>query len=281
MSTESLPSESVIGRTALRVEDLDAMVAFYRDVVGLHVHGRGEDRAVLGVDGVTLLVLLADPAAGKRPRASAGLFHIAFRVPSRGALGDALTRLRNRWELTGASDHGASEALYARDPEGNGLEVYCDRPRDDWERADDGTVVLTSEPLALDRLAAVRDGRERIPPGTDIGHVHLEVTSIEAFEAFYVDTVGFAVQTRWDDASFVAAGDYHHHLGANTWHHRTEPIAGRGLAWFEVRLPDVGALDALSSRLESQNDPPERSDGELIVIDPFGIEVRFGVADAN
>ena len=287
---DSLPAETRIGRVALRVGDLDETTAFYRDVVGLAVLGRDDDEAVLGVDGgdadaVSLLVLHRDPDRPERGPTDAGLFHTAFRVPSRAALGEALGRIRGGWRLDGASDHLVSEALYLSDPEGNGVEIYRDRPREEWP-LDDGTVRMATEPLDLEGVAAAAGdtGRsapvDRVPPGTDVGHVHLEVTSLSAFEAVYVDGLGFAVGMTGPDVRFVAAGGYHHHLGANTWRGRTTPAAGHGLAWFEVVVPDAAAVDAVRSRLDAVASDGDveaavaERDGGLTVTDTDGIEIR-------
>ncbi|MDZ5812256.1 VOC family protein, partial [Halorubrum sp. AD140] len=240
-------------------------------------------------DAVPLLVLIRDPDLPERAPTDAGLFHIAFRVPSRAALGEALARVRDRWRLDGASDHLVSEALYLDDPEGNGVEIYRDRPREEWPIADDGTVQMATDPLDLEGVAAAASGpddgtdsgpADRVPPGTDVGHVHLETTSLSAFERIYVDGIGFAVGATGPSVRFVAAGGYHHHLAANTWRGRTTPAAGRGIAWFEVVVPDAPALDAVRSRLDAvaadgdvEIAIDERADG-LVVTDADGVEVR-------
>ncbi|QKY20830.1 VOC family protein [Halolamina sp. CBA1230] len=273
--TDRLPAATRIGRTALRVDDLGEMVAFYRDVVGFRTLAESSSRAVLGVADTPLLVLEADAEAAARPAESAGLYHNAFRVPSRAALGDALGRVREQWELTGASDHRVSEALYLSDPEGNGVEIYRDFPREEWPHSDDGRVRMGTEPLDLEAVASAAAGELALPAGTDVGHVHLEVCSLEAFTDFAVDTVGFEPQTTLPSARFVSAGGYHHHLGANTWHRRTEPASGAGLAWFEVVVPDDGALDALRDRLAANGDEPTAVDGGVAVTGPDDIELRF------
>ncbi|EMA61631.1 glyoxalase/bleomycin resistance protein/dioxygenase [Halorubrum distributum JCM 13561] len=285
----SLPAETRIGRAALRVADLDETTAFYRDVVGLAVLDRDAERATLGVEGTPLLVLERDADRPARGRTDAGLFHAAFRVPSRAALGEALGRVRERWRLDGASDHLVSEALYLDDPEGNGVEIYRDRPREEWPVDGDGTARMATDPLDIEGVAAAAAGDgtgtaplvDRAPAGTDVGHIHLEVTSLSAFEAVYVDGLGFEVGMSGPDVRFVAAGGYHHHLGANTWRGRTTPAAGRGLAWFEVVVPDAAALEAVRDRLDAvvangdvEFDVNERDEG-IAVTDTDGIEVRI------
>jgi len=300
MPTRSLPAETRLGRVTLTVSDLDAVLPFYRDVVGLRVREQGDGRAVLGtaadaggtveVDdsaggavATDLLVLEEDPDAGPRPSNAAGLFHTAFLFPSRSALGDALTRVRDAGaRLTGASDHRVSEALYLRDPEGNGVELYRDRPRGEWPEAD-GEVEMDTLPLDVDALLADRAGDadaagDPAPAGTTVGHVHLEVTDLDAAEAFYVDAAGFDVRQRMGtDALFLAAGGYHHHVGLNTWNRRGAPTTGRGIARFEVIAPDGDALEAVRESFVAAGVEVTEDAGALVVRDPDGIGVRVVV----
>jgi len=272
---DPLPAETRVGRTALRVADLDATTDFYRNVVGLEVQRRSDGVAVLGTADAPLLVLEGDADAPERPASSAGLFHTAFRVPSRAALGDALARVRERWELTGASDHDVSEALYLRDPEGNGVEIYRDFSREAWPRDDDGTVEMGTHALDLGVVEAAAAGDATVPTGTDVGHVHLETASLPTFREFYVDAVGFDVQVASPSALFTSAGGYHHHVAANTWNRRSEPVSGRGLSWFEVVVPEAAALDALRARLADAGYAIADAEDGIAVDGPDGVEVRF------
>jgi catechol 2,3-dioxygenase len=285
MTAGTLPASAGIGRVALTVGDLDETVAFYRDVVGLQVHSREDDTderggaATLGTAEDPLLELRTDPDAAERPESAAGLFHTAFRVPSRAALGDALDRIRSGWRLTGASDHLVSEALYLRDPEGNGVEIYCDRPRDEWPTTDDGRVAMTTDPLDLDALATESTGSESIPSGSDVGHVHLEVTALESARSFYADALGMNVRQAMSGALFLAAGEYHHHVGCNVWNGRSTRAEGRGLDWFEVVVPEA-ALTGVRERFEAADvtvagTPDESDAGGFAVTDPDGIELRI------
>lgn len=285
MGEGRLPAGTTPGRVALTVGDLDRVTAFYRDVVGLMIIDEGDGRVVLGADGEPLLVCLGSADAGPRPESGAGLFHAAFRVPSRAALGDALARVRDGWELTGASDHGVSEALYLRDPEGNGVEIYRDRDREAWPVAPDGRVEMGTEPLDLDAVAAAGDGEDAAPLGTDVGHVHLEVTDLVAARAFYADALGLSVRQADDAVAFMAAGDYHHHLAVNVWGGRSTPAGdGRGLAWYELVMPDSDALAAARDRLathlgeteaNARIEPLDEGRDGIAVADPDGIELRL------
>lgn len=281
MNSDVLPKGTHIGRTALRVADLEGMTDFYGDVVGLSVLRTSDTTSVLGVDDTPLLVLERAEDTHERHRSAAGLYHNAFRVTSREALGDALGRIRNQWQLGGASDHWVSEALYLTDPEGNGIEVYRDYPREEWPIADDGRVRISTEPLDLASVEAAATGDIRVPSGTDVGHVHLEVSSLDAFSDFYVDTLGFEVQTTLPAASFVSAGGYHHHIGANTWHHRTTPSDGRGLSWFEVIVPEQSVLEAVRERFVTSEIPFVEMDDGIKITDPDGIEIRLRIESSN
>jgi catechol 2,3-dioxygenase len=274
MNTDELPDETRIGRTALLVSDLEEMTEFYQRVVGLSVLDQSTTVSVIGAGDTPLLVL---EEANTLPRTgpTAGLFHTAFRVPSRAALGDALGRIREYSRLSGATDHRVSEALYFTDPEGNGVEIYRDFPKAEWPIADDGTIRIGNDSIDIDGIEDEAEGGTEAPPGTDIGHVHLEVSSLEAFRELYVDTLGFEVKAAFPNAYFVSAGRYHHHIAANTWQHRTNPRSGSGLSWFEVVLPEQSALEALRDRLApSQWTVTEREEG-ILVTDTDGIEIRF------
>ncbi|MDZ7700973.1 MAG: VOC family protein [Halobacteriales archaeon] len=275
-----LPAESHVGRVALRVGSIDRVRPFYEDVVGLPAEHDG-DRLVVGPTPDEPLVILEEaPDAPERPREAAGLFHLAVRAPDRAALGDAVDRLRDAGEsLTGASDHLVSEALYLRDPEGNGVELYRDRPRAEWPEPEDGLVGMETLALDLEDLAAAGDGdhADRLPAGTDMGHVHLEVSDLGRAEAFYADALGLGIRDRYGaSATFLAAGEYHHHVGINAWNGRSAPAGDhRGLAWWELAVPDAGALEAAVERLEAAgHDVEARSDG-VALRDPDGMALRL------
>lgn len=292
MTTE-LPGSTRVGRVGLRVADLDRAAAFYTDVVGLSVAERMDGTVDLGVgdelgddasgDDDRLLTLIAAPDAPERGPREAGLFHVAFRVPSRASLGAALDRLEAGGRLTGASDHLVSEALYARDPEGNGIEVYRDRPRAEWPGGLDGRVAMDTLPLDRDGIRSAvetenADGTA-LPAGTDVGHVHLEAVDLDATRAFYTEVVGLRIrQEMGDDAAFLAAGEYHHHLGLNVWNRRREPAGdGLGLAWYELVVPEA-ALGPLRERVERSTAPVhevEEAQVAFETVDPSGVRVRF------
>jgi catechol 2,3-dioxygenase len=279
-----------IGAVHLTISNLDRSVAFYESRLGFAVHRREDRRAHLGAGGPDLLVL-SESAAAPRVHGVTGLYHFAILVPSRADLGRALRRLVDtRTVLQGAADHGVSEALYLADPDGNGIEIYRDRPREQWPfvglpagaSATAGNALrMGADPLDLDGILAEPDGTtpHGLGPLTVIGHVHLHVSHLEAAERFYVGVLGFDLMQRYGpSALFVSAGGYHHHIGLNTWAGvgAPPPPAGAiGLEFFVVELPDAAALGDTAARLDAAGVPSERDDRTLRTHDPSGNVVKF------
>jgi catechol 2,3-dioxygenase len=258
MDAYALPAATHMAYAHLRVADLDRALAFYRDLLGLRALTASGSSAALSATGAPppLIVLEAQPGARPRPPRTTGLYHVAIRLPDRATLARALRRLAEReWPLHGAADHGVSEALYLSDPDGNGLELYTDRPRAAWPWRN-GQVAMVSEPLDVRALLSLAgESAEVIDPRADIGHVHLQVSDLARAEAFYCGLLGFEVTQRtYPGALFVAAGGYHHHLGLNIWagHGAPPPPAdAAGLVAFGLRLPDAASWEALRARLDS------------------------------
>jgi catechol 2,3-dioxygenase len=272
----TLDARTRMGAVRLRVADLEGVRRFYERAVGLETLGSSASGAALGVGGEALVELIAAPAAPPRPRRTTGLFHLAILVPDRARLGAALRRMTEAgWRLTGASDHLVSEALYTSDPEGNGIEIYRDRAREEWPRAG-GQVQMDTLPLDLPSLLAEPDPGEppAMAPGTAIGHVHLNVGDLPDAEAFYAGVVGFEVTVRgYPGALFVSAGGYHHHLGLNTWAGEAAtapPPGGLGLERFEIVVPGGADLQAASERLRAAGVEVEHDGGAIAFADPFG-----------
>jgi catechol 2,3-dioxygenase len=266
-----------VGAVRLRVADVDRVAGFYERAIGLRAIERTAELARLGAGGDALVELVAAPGAPPRPPGTTGLFHLAILVPSRAELARALRRVAEAGErLGGASDHLVSEALYLSDPEGNGIEIYRDRAREEWRRSN-GDIEMATLPLDVESLIGELrgDGEPRpAPPDTRIGHVHLNVSDLADAEAFYVGALGFDVTVRgYPGALFVSAGGYHHHIGLNTWAGEgapPSPPGSRGLVRFELVLPDAEALDGAARRLESAGVPAERRNGGLELADPSG-----------
>lgn len=222
-----------IGHVTLTVNDLAGMTAFYRDAIGLNVLSQDGTETVLGAD-APLLVLRADPAARRAGRHEAGLFHTAFLLPTRADLG-AWLRHAADLPLAGAADHEVSEALYLSDPEGNGIEIYADRPRAEWVW-DGGTVHMGTFPLDIEDLARAATDWRGVPGAVSVGHVHLQVGALPPAEAFWTG-LGLDITHRYAGGTFFGWNGYHHHIATNVWNSR---VAARrhfpvtGLAEVEV-----------------------------------------------
>ncbi len=214
--------------------------------MGLRRIDSGHGVARLGSDGTPVVELDHRADAPPRPPGTTGLFHLAILVPNRAALAAALARaVRAGGRISGASDHLVSEALYLNDPEGNGIEIYRDRPRAEWER-DGGEIRMSTLPLDVDGLLGeMREDEPEsgMPDGTRIGHVHLNVADLDAAERFYSGVLGFDVTVRgYPGALFLSTGGYHHHIGVNTWAGPgapAPPAGSRGLEWFELTVDDA------------------------------------------
>lgn len=261
----------------LKVTDLEREREFYERAIGLRPVGEPDRVVRLGADGAEIVELAAKPDAAPRPNGTTGLFHLAILVPSREELARALVRvLRAGWRLTGASDHLVSEALYLNDAEGNGIELYRDRPRAEW-RYEDGSVQMSTLPLDVQGLLGELEGADDepgMPAGTRLGHVHLNVADLDAAESFYAGTLGFDVTVRgYPGALFFATDGYHHHIGVNTWAGPgapAPPAGSRGLQWFELAVGDAARVDDLAHRLEQAGTEIERLPEGVRTRDPSG-----------
>jgi catechol 2,3-dioxygenase len=268
-----------MGTVRLTVSDIARSRAFYEQAIGLSASDEQDGSLSLGVAGERALVELhADSSAPAIDRRATGLFHLAILVPSRIDLAFALARLAEaRWPLDGASDHLVSEALYLSDPDGNGIEIYRDRPREEWQRVD-GQLAMSTLPLDLQSIhAEIGDApavQPLAPSGTRIGHVHLQVSDLGEAEEFYSGILGFEVTVRgYPGALFVSAGGYHHHLGLNTWHSlgaSPPPPGSIGLRSFEITLPDQEELDRVLARVQAAGVPSEPLTRGSLIRDPAG-----------
>jgi catechol 2,3-dioxygenase len=282
--------DTTLGPIRLTVSDLDRSRKFYERALGLRATEHDDGTLGLGVaDEPELIELRGDRAAPRLHRRAPGLYHLAILVPTRQDLAFALARLAvAHWPLDGASDHLVSEALYLSDPDGNGIEIYRDRPRDQWPHSD-GQLQMATMPLDLDdvlaELRAAPELQEHAPAGTRIGHVHLQVSDLPAAEAFYHRVLGLDVMVRgYPGALFVSAGGYHHHLGLNTWHSAgaaPAPAGSVGLRSFTIELPDPDGLADVVTRIEAAGLPYERRPDGILVRDPFQNAVRMTARSAR
>ena len=277
-----IPAETRLGAVHLTVGDLGRSVDYYEREIGLTVRERDADRAALGTGGEDLLVLFEERGA-KPADGFSGLYHFALLVPDRADLARWLVHAaRDGVQLVGMSDHFVSEALYLRDPDRHGIEIYADRPRELWE----GQVWqrMTSLPLDTDDLVSVLDDPaneafDGLARGTVMGHVHLRVAEIASTVAFYGDGLGFALMAQLGaHAAFLSAGGYHHHLGANTWESAGAAQAPAGYASLRnatVVLPSTESRDAL---LERAGGAVGEIDGSPVIADPSGNRLALATA---
>jgi catechol 2,3-dioxygenase len=284
--TAATDQSTSVGRVTLTVHDLGGVRDFYERVVGLVEIEAGESSVVLGAGDTPLVELVEDLAAPPRPPRTTGLFHLAILVPDRGELARSLRRLiETKWPLAGASDHLVSEALYFSDPEGNGIEIYCDRARNEWQR-DDDELRMATLPLDLNDLLGELGGEavadRAIQADTRMGHVHLNVDDLATGERFYARLLGLDVTARgYPGALFLAAGGYHHHIGLNTWRGEgipAPPPGSLGLRSFELSLPDREAFEAVVARLRTNGATVDDEDATALTRDPAGNAVRLTVA---
>jgi catechol 2,3-dioxygenase len=281
-----LPAETRLGPVRLQVSDLSRSLAFYQGRLGFHLLDRQVGSAMLGAaDRRPLLHLREHQGARPVPRQGRlGLYHYAVLLPDRAALARFARHLLAGRVPTGMSDHTVSEALYLRDPDGLGIEVYADRPRGTWPLRG-REIAMTSGPLDLDRLLPAGGDRNwaGMPAGTVIGHMHLSVSDLERAAAFYHAGLGFdKVVWGYLGALFFSAGGYHHHLGTNTWSAGALPAGGddaRLLQW-SVLLPDAGEADAAARSLGQAGFEVHGETGDWIARDPWGTDVRL-LADTN
>ncbi len=309
---DALPPATHLGGVHLQVADLDRSIAWYQGVLGAELLHRDGAVAMLGAqrantsdtprtngashvssddmqhapDDVLLTLHEHSDAAPMVSGGRLGLFHVAWLLPDRAALGRFITHLTELGERVGSADHLVSEALYLHDPDGLGVEVYTDRPRASW-RVVDGQVEMASLSLDVPDLVRAAGGEpwSGLPAGTTIGHVHLHVGDLTESTRFYRDVIGFDVTlTSYPGARFLSAGGYHHHLGTNTWAGPSatppSPADARLLRW-DIVVPTAGDVQALAARAEAHGVVVQALEhGDIALDDPWGTRVHIGSADA-
>jgi catechol 2,3-dioxygenase len=281
VSSGLLHADTRMGAVQLTVGELPTMRAFYAEGIGLDVLAETESEVSLGQGGEELIRLVADATAPARGNSDAGLYHSAILFPDAAALAAALQSVAERSPSSyqGSADHTVSQAFYLGDPEGNGVELYVDRTREEWEWID-GEVTMGSATLDPNQFIAEHlvEGGESSP--ATMGHVHLSVGDLESAEAFYVDVLGFDVTSRGDGALFMSAGGYHHHLAANTWNSAGAGARelSSGLRELAVILADQAELDAAAARIAEAGLSATVTDDGLTVQDPWNNTVRLRVA---
>ncbi|HKV46060.1 MAG TPA: VOC family protein [bacterium] len=275
-TTFRLPVGAGLRRLALRVRDLDPVRSFYAERLGMPIRRRNGDTIELTPSGGAFtLELIQSPQAPLRPHPSVGLYHFALLLPDRAALAAVIRRLLEaKWPMDGASDHGVSEAFYLRDPEGNGIELYRDRPRDAWP-VRSGGIEMMAKPLDVDGLLAEAESSGPLAPATRFGHIHLHVGDLDDGERFYAGVLGLDVTQRsYPGALFLSVGGYHHHVGLNTWaRRRRAPDGATGLIGYAWAIP-AGTLPQLRGHLRDRGVPFEEVEAGIAVSDPAGVRIE-------
>ena len=281
-----LPDALTLGEVRLRVADLDRSVEYYTTVLGLRVVERDAARARLAPQGADHVLVELNAVAGLKPahkRGRLGLYHFAILLPDRPSLGRFVRHIAELGVYAGAGDHLVSEAFYLTDPDGLGIEVYADRPRDTWRQVQQ-QLRMATDPVDINGVVAAA-GETRwtgMPAGTVMGHLHLHVGTIEGAAAFYSEALGFdRIVWSYPGALFMSAGGYHHHLGTNTWAGR-DAVGTRadeaGLIEWTIQLPTSADVDAAAASVASAGFTVAREHGDAVLADPWGTKVRVRAA---
>lgn len=272
----------------LKVSNLETSIEFYKTVIGFDVLEKTADTAYLTFDGKTSLVSLVQVEHAQRVQGATGLYHLALLLPTRKDLGNIVQHFIKLNVQIGAGDHDVSEALYLNDPDGNGIEIYSDRPESDWKWDAQGQVFMTTEAVNFESVLADADGTwSGLPLGTVMGHIHLSVSDLAKTQQFYTEVLDFEVVTKYgDQALFISTGKYHHHIGLNTWNSRGGaplPEKATGLKSFTMVLKDTSYANQVKANLLEAGYPVELFEEaplfggaqEFSTVDPNGLRILF------
>lgn len=268
-----------LGKMSINVLNLDRSLAFYEQVIGYQLLEKTKRQAILTVDGKNPTLILKSPEGViPKKRLTTGLYHFAILLPKRNDLANFLRHLLTLNIPFGASDHAVSEAIYLDDPDGNGIEVYCDRPDAHWERVTDG-IHMTTDRLDGDNLLQEADAKWTIlPENTVMGHIHLHVAHLADTEKFYSQGLDFDLMTRYPGALFMSSGGYHHHLGLNIWNGEGAPAPAEGsvgLNWFTLVIENEAKRERLKQNLDTIGATVKEHDGNYMTKDPSGNVIRL------
>jgi catechol 2,3-dioxygenase len=281
MNFHSYPA-TYLGPISLKVKDLDRSLTFYKEIIGFQGEKLSEKKAYLSVDGKTPFLILEQPddVTAKQPRTT-GLYHFAILLPNRKELGKFLLHLlQKQYPIQGASDHLVSEAIYFADPDGNGIEVYRDRPAEKWswkgQQVEMATVPMDAEGVLAEANDEAWMG---LPIGTVLGHIHLHVSDLQESEKFYCGALGFDLVSKYGhQAYFLSSNRYHHHIGMNTWNGVGAPAPDEnsvGLKWFSIVYPTLAARNNAVENLKNLGAEVSEQDGVVLTKDPSGINIQL------
>ncbi|AZU64076.1 VOC family protein [Neobacillus mesonae] len=268
-----------VGMVNIKVKNLDYSLNFYQNIIGLQVLEKSDGKAVLTTDGETPLLILEQPenVTAKEGRTS-GLYHFAILLPTRADLSVFLRHLIQTGYPLGAADHYVSEALYLNDPDGNGIEVYRDRPSSEWTW-NNSLVDMATEQLDAQGILGESDAEWRgLPAGTIMGHIHLHVGDLQKAEEFYTKGLGFNVVSYYPQAVFLSTGGYHHHIAINTWQGTgaKQPAENSvGLNWYTIVYPDVESREAVVKNLQQHGASVQVEADYVVTSDPSGNRIRL------
>lgn len=271
-----------IQNVTLKVSNLSRSIDFYTEIIGFRVLQQEEGRVTLTADGQHALITLVEVPNAQFVRGATGLYHFALLLPSRKDLGNLIQHFIQKNVQIGAGDHDVSEALYLSDPDGNGIEMYIDRPADTWKWDSNGQVYMTTDPVQFQSVLREADGTwSGLPIDTVMGHIHLSVRNLQESEDFYTSLLDYAVVSRYGgQALFISTGGYHHHIGLNTWHSEGAdalPKDAVGIQSYTVQLPDQDYAVNLKKRFVKQNMEIKEQENIFSIIEPNGIEVKFTI----
>ena len=278
--TYAFNSKIYLAEAVLNVKDLARQTAFYTQILGLEMLSQSEEEVLLGAGGKPLVHLI-QTVRTKAVKASYGLYHMAIRLPSREDLADVFKHMAElKVPFVGAADHGYSEALYLEDPEGNGIELYRDKPVEEWDIREDGRIIGVTEELSAQEIYEM--GRKvepfRIASATRMGQIHLSVRDSQVASAFYQAVLGLSDKFTVPSASWIASGDYHHHLAVNEWggkHLAKREAHLPGLAYYVVHVEQKEDLVTIAERAKEEGAPVTwLTSSELEIVDPDGIVTR-------
>ncbi|MBP7548727.1 MAG: VOC family protein [Gemmatimonadaceae bacterium] len=278
-----LPEATRLGRVVLQVADLTRSMRFYEHVLGFRVLSQAEGTAKLAAHASDRVLIELRERKGAKSlggRGRLGLFHFAILLPDRPSLARFVRHLSEIGARAGAGDHLVSEAFYLNDPDGLGIEVYADRPRDTWQRVG-RELMMATDPVDIAGLVAVAGPLQWVgmPNGTTMGHVHLHVGDIARASAFYSDAVGFdRIVWSYPGALFLAAGGYHHHLGTNVWAGADAPSAAEDdarLVEWTIELPTLADVDSAAVNIARGGFALMRDEDDAVARDPWGTQVRL------
>ena len=282
--TFTINANTLLGAVKLKVANLERSIAFYEKVIGLKSINVTDKSAQLTANGTMILVELEeiDNVYTGSHRGHSGLYHFALLLPTRKSLGSILRHLIEQKVQLGQADHLVSEALYLSDPDNNGIEIYRDRPRAEWQYDSNNMVKMVSDPIDWEGLLRESEGEvfNGIDQETIMGHIHLHVADLQKAKGFYKDILGFSLELDWsaNGALFAGAGGYHHHIGLNVWNGRGVtplPENATGLEYFTIKLSSEEDREQLARRLQEAGYPVHKGEGYMHVVDPFGNGIRL------